>query len=191
MVSAGRGSLQASREGLPQFVLSRLADVKRLLYADEQGARTQLVRHVEKIVLRPIEEAGKRFYWTIRISPAEEAALLCALVGRNGDTIEIVLLFSMLLLVPMLVRAQAKDDTQERSKMGNVRPTRSRPTQKQGQNKSQPFTRQNSDGHLIGPQPSRASHHPAALLLRPRPSLDIPLQTPKRNVIRKVTCGFP
>ena len=56
------GSIQASLSELRQFVHSRLADVKRLLYADVQLARAELSKHVKEIVLRPAESDGNRYY---------------------------------------------------------------------------------------------------------------------------------
>ena len=55
-------SVQASPDQLRRFVHSRLADVKKLLYADVGRARLELARHVEKITMRPTESNGKRYY---------------------------------------------------------------------------------------------------------------------------------
>ena len=62
LVSGGRGSIQAEISELRTFVHSRLADVRKLLCADVPRARTELARHVDRIVIRPVEVAGQRYY---------------------------------------------------------------------------------------------------------------------------------
>ena len=62
LIGSEPGSIQSSLSEMREFVHSRLADVKKLLYADVQIARTELARHVNQILLRPTERAGGRFY---------------------------------------------------------------------------------------------------------------------------------
>ncbi len=62
LVSGGPGSVQATMKELRQKITTRLMDIRSLLSCDVAKARTQIARHVDKIVLRPVEKRGKRFY---------------------------------------------------------------------------------------------------------------------------------
>jgi len=57
-----QGSKQAGMADMRQFVLTRLADIRGLLYADVGRARHELAQHIKEIVLRPTEKEGKRYY---------------------------------------------------------------------------------------------------------------------------------
>ncbi len=78
----GQTSTAVDIEELRRFIHSRLTDVRKLLYSDVSAARTELVRHVSEIALRPTEKAGKRYYvatgeWTLLSNekgPPDEAA---------------------------------------------------------------------------------------------------------------------
>jgi hypothetical protein len=62
LVSGGHGSLQATMKELRQKITTRLTDIRGLLSADVARARAEISRHVDKIVLRPVEKQGRRFY---------------------------------------------------------------------------------------------------------------------------------
>jgi site-specific DNA recombinase len=62
LVTGEPGSIQASLANLREFVHSRLADVKAVLYADLGRSRIELAKHVSKIIMRPVTTAGERYY---------------------------------------------------------------------------------------------------------------------------------
>ena len=62
LVTGETGSIQATWVNLREFVHSRLADMKAVLYADVGRSRIELARHVRKIIMRPVTTAGERYY---------------------------------------------------------------------------------------------------------------------------------
>lgn len=62
LLEANPDSLGARLQDLRQFVISRLADVRKLLYADVSTAKAEIQRHVDKIDLVPAEASGERFF---------------------------------------------------------------------------------------------------------------------------------
>jgi hypothetical protein len=47
---------------LRQRITTRLTDIRGLPSSDARKARAEISRHVDKIVLLPVEKHGKRFY---------------------------------------------------------------------------------------------------------------------------------
>jgi hypothetical protein len=62
LMSGERGSVQTEMSELRAFIHSRLADIRKLLSSDVPRARLELARHVNQIVLRPTDVAGKGCY---------------------------------------------------------------------------------------------------------------------------------
>ena len=62
VLGSGPNSVEAYATNLREFVHTRLADVRKLLYADVGAARAELSRHIDRIVMRPVEVEGKRYY---------------------------------------------------------------------------------------------------------------------------------
>ena len=63
LLSPGPDGLQASLEGLREFIVSRLGNVRELLLSsDVERARAELARHVRRLDLRPATAGGVRYY---------------------------------------------------------------------------------------------------------------------------------
>jgi hypothetical protein len=62
VLGSGPESVEGHVANLREFVHSRLANIRRLLYADVGAARAELSRHIDRIVMRPAEVEGKRCY---------------------------------------------------------------------------------------------------------------------------------
>ncbi len=54
--------MQVTLVEVREFVHSRLANIRRLLYADVERARMELARHVSRIKMRPIVSDGEGYY---------------------------------------------------------------------------------------------------------------------------------
>jgi hypothetical protein len=55
-------SFQAKLRDVREFVTSQLGDLRKLLLSDVGIAKAELLKHVQRIDLRPVEAGGERFY---------------------------------------------------------------------------------------------------------------------------------
>lgn len=55
-------SIQGQILDLREFVMTKLSDVRTLLYSDVPTAKAELLRHVDRIELTPMEANGERFF---------------------------------------------------------------------------------------------------------------------------------
>lgn len=62
LLQGNRDSIQAQVDDIREFVLSRLSDVRSLLYSDVPTAKAEILRHVDRIDLTPMEANGERFF---------------------------------------------------------------------------------------------------------------------------------
>ena len=62
LLDAKPESLDAKLKDIRQFVVSRLADLRSLLNADVPTAKAEILQHVDKIDLVPVEVGGERFF---------------------------------------------------------------------------------------------------------------------------------
>ena len=84
LLASEPGSLQNNLSELREWVHHSLSNLLKLLSSDPIRARTELMRHIQAIVLEPQDEAGKRFCvatgeWNLlgnEAGPPDEAAPL-------------------------------------------------------------------------------------------------------------------
>jgi chromosome segregation ATPase len=62
LLQGNRDSIQAQVQDIREFVLSTLSDVRSLLHSDVPTAKAEILRHVDRIDLTPMEANGERFF---------------------------------------------------------------------------------------------------------------------------------
>jgi DNA invertase Pin-like site-specific DNA recombinase len=62
LLEASRDSIQARVSDIRQFVISKLSDLRTLLNSDVPTAKAEILRHVDRIDLTPMQANGERFF---------------------------------------------------------------------------------------------------------------------------------
>ena len=62
LLAGSRDSIQATVSDIRQFVISRLSDLRSLLNSDVPTAKAEILRHVDRIDLTPMQANGERFF---------------------------------------------------------------------------------------------------------------------------------
>ena len=62
LIEGSRQSVQSRLSDIRQFVVSKLRDLRTLLTADIPTAKAEILRHVDRIDLSPMEVDGERFF---------------------------------------------------------------------------------------------------------------------------------
>jgi chromosome segregation ATPase len=62
LLQGSRHSIQGQLRDLRDFVLSKLSDLRNLLYSEVPTAKAEILRHVDRIDLTPMETNGERFF---------------------------------------------------------------------------------------------------------------------------------
>lgn len=62
LLHGSHDSIQAQVRDLRKFVMSKLSDLRSLLYSDVPTAKAEILRHIDRIDLIPMEANGERFF---------------------------------------------------------------------------------------------------------------------------------
>ena len=62
LAESNSSSIEVRLRDIRQFVVSKLSDLRKLLYSDAPTAKAEILRHVDRIVLDPMEANGERFF---------------------------------------------------------------------------------------------------------------------------------
>ena len=62
LAESNSSSIEVRLREIRPFVVSNLSDLRKLLYSDTPTAKAEILRHVDRIVLDPMEANGERFF---------------------------------------------------------------------------------------------------------------------------------